>query len=124
MTNTWVLNYLTADERRAYVASLDELGADRDLSWVFVEMPVLGTRASRPTIRTADRLGARARALARRPAHRRAPRRGPSPRLLAPLGAWRHRRDPAPRLVDGPVMPMRGVTSDVVGRRRAVVDDA
>ncbi len=41
ITNTWVLNYLPADDRRAYVASLDELGTRRDLSWVFLEMPFM-----------------------------------------------------------------------------------
>jgi hypothetical protein len=41
VTNTWVLNYLTADDRRAYVAALDALGAQRDISWIFVEMPLL-----------------------------------------------------------------------------------
>jgi hypothetical protein len=41
ITNTWVLNYLTADERSAYVAALDGLGVERDLSWIFLEMPLL-----------------------------------------------------------------------------------
>ena len=41
ITNTWVLNYLSSAERAAYVANLDELGARRDLSWVFAESPVL-----------------------------------------------------------------------------------
>ncbi len=41
VTNTWVLNYLTAAERMAYLASLDELGMQRDLSWIFLEMPLL-----------------------------------------------------------------------------------
>jgi hypothetical protein len=41
ITNTWVLNYLSSDERRDYVGALDELGAQRDLSWIFLEMPLL-----------------------------------------------------------------------------------
>lgn len=41
VTNTWVLNYLTADERIAYLAELDRLGAARDLSWVYAEAPAL-----------------------------------------------------------------------------------
>jgi hypothetical protein len=39
--NSWVLNYLTADERRAYVAELDRLGAGRDLSWLYAEAPAM-----------------------------------------------------------------------------------
>jgi hypothetical protein len=41
VTNTWVLNYLAGDERRAYLAMLERCGAERDLSWVFAESPVL-----------------------------------------------------------------------------------
>ena len=37
--NTWVLNYLPLDRRRAYVAELDRIGAGRDLSWVVAESP-------------------------------------------------------------------------------------
>ena len=39
--NTWVLNYLTEAQRLAYVAELDRLGASRDLSWIYAEMPFL-----------------------------------------------------------------------------------
>jgi hypothetical protein len=39
--NTWVLNYLSDDQRRAYVSELDRLGASSDLSWIFAEMPAL-----------------------------------------------------------------------------------
>ena len=39
--NSWVLSYLSEEERRAYVERLDELGAARDLSWIFVESPAL-----------------------------------------------------------------------------------
>ena len=41
VTNTWVLNYLSAPERRAYRATLERCGRERDMSWVFVESPVL-----------------------------------------------------------------------------------
>jgi hypothetical protein len=57
VTNTWVLNYLTADERAAYVDALDALGAHLDLSWIFAESPYLtqnlpGPRADRASERT------------------------------------------------------------------------
>jgi hypothetical protein len=39
--NSWVLNYLTPAERAAYVAELDRIGAERDLSWLFLESPGL-----------------------------------------------------------------------------------
>ena len=39
--NSWVLNYLTPDERLAYVAELDRIGAERDISWLFLESPGL-----------------------------------------------------------------------------------
>ena len=41
VTNTWVLNYLSPDERTAYVDRLDAAGTQRDLSWVFAEAPAL-----------------------------------------------------------------------------------
>jgi hypothetical protein len=41
VTNSWVLNYLTPDERVAYLAELDRIGAERDLSWVYAEAPAL-----------------------------------------------------------------------------------
>jgi hypothetical protein len=41
VTNTWVLNYLSADERRAYLEGLDRCGRQRDISWVYAESPVL-----------------------------------------------------------------------------------
>jgi hypothetical protein len=57
VTNTWVLNYLTADERAAYVDALDALGARLDLSWLFAESPYLtqnlpGPRGDRAADRT------------------------------------------------------------------------
>lgn len=39
VTNSWVLNYLTDDARRAYVAELDRLGNEGDLSWIIAEAP-------------------------------------------------------------------------------------
>ena len=39
VTNSWVLNYLTPSQRTAYVATLDELGNQRDLSWIIAESP-------------------------------------------------------------------------------------
>jgi hypothetical protein len=41
VTNTSVLNYLSPDERRAYLDALEHCGRQRDLSWVFAESPVL-----------------------------------------------------------------------------------
>lgn len=41
VTNSWVLNYLTSDQRLAYLAELDRIGAERDLSWVYLEAPAL-----------------------------------------------------------------------------------
>ncbi len=41
VTNSWALNYLTGAQRSAYVAALEQQGAVRDLSWVFVEAPAL-----------------------------------------------------------------------------------
>lgn len=39
--NTWVLNYLTGEQRVAYVQALDDVGARRDLSWISIESPAL-----------------------------------------------------------------------------------
>jgi hypothetical protein len=41
VTNTWVLNYLSVDERVEYVRELDRIGSTMDLSWVFLESPGL-----------------------------------------------------------------------------------
>ena len=41
VTNSWVLNYLTAAQRVDYLAELDAIGAERDLSWVYAEAPAL-----------------------------------------------------------------------------------
>jgi hypothetical protein len=40
VTNSWVLNYLTAEERVSYLSELDRIGAVRDLSWVYAEAPI------------------------------------------------------------------------------------
>jgi hypothetical protein len=41
VTNSWVLNYLTSQQRVAYLAELERIGAERDLSWVYAEAPSL-----------------------------------------------------------------------------------
>jgi hypothetical protein len=41
ITNSWVLNYLTSDQRLAYLAELERVGGERDLSWVYAEAPAL-----------------------------------------------------------------------------------
>jgi hypothetical protein len=41
VTNTWVLNYLSAAERAAYVHVLDAVGTHVDLSWIYLESPYL-----------------------------------------------------------------------------------
>jgi len=41
VTNSWVLNYLTATQRIAYLNGLDAIGERRDLSWILAESPVL-----------------------------------------------------------------------------------
>ena len=101
VTNTWVLNYLTGDERRAYLESFDALGAERDLSWIFLEAPALVPElpVRDPTEYQSVLVLVRWRGGRRigRP-----PRCRPSPRLLASLGA---RHDPTPRLIDRPSDP-------------------
>jgi hypothetical protein len=49
VTNTWVLNYLTGEERAAYVRALDSVGTRLDLSWVYVESPYLTPELPGPT---------------------------------------------------------------------------
>jgi len=39
VTTTWVMNYLTEEQRRAFVAEVERLGRERDLIWVFAEGP-------------------------------------------------------------------------------------
>lgn len=39
ITTSWVLSYLSDEQRAAFVAALDERGRERDLSWVYLEAP-------------------------------------------------------------------------------------
>jgi len=39
ITTSWVMNYLTPDQRRSFVAELDRIGASIDFSWVIAESP-------------------------------------------------------------------------------------
>ncbi len=39
VTTSWVLNYLTGEQRTRYVDTLDTIGGTRDLSWVIAESP-------------------------------------------------------------------------------------
>jgi hypothetical protein len=39
VTNSWVLNYLPHDTRLEYVAELERLGSEMDISWVIAEAP-------------------------------------------------------------------------------------
>jgi len=41
VTNSWVLNYLTAHARIEYLRELERVGAERDVSWVYAEAPAL-----------------------------------------------------------------------------------
>jgi len=41
VTNSWVLNYLTSEQRVAYLAELDRIGEHTDMSWAYVEAPGL-----------------------------------------------------------------------------------
>lgn len=53
VTNSWVLSYLTGEQRTRYVATLDSVGATRDLSWVIAESPAETPELPVPT-RDAD----------------------------------------------------------------------
>lgn len=41
VTSSWVMNYLSAEQRRQFVAELDRIGAGTDLSLVYAESPAL-----------------------------------------------------------------------------------
>lgn len=41
VTDSWVLNYLDAGKRRAFVDALEQLASTRDLTWCAVESPTL-----------------------------------------------------------------------------------
>jgi len=48
IVNTWVLAYLDEHERRRYSRLIDEIGAHRDLTWVYAEAPDDCTGLDRP----------------------------------------------------------------------------
>ncbi len=56
VTNSWVLNYLSTEARRRYVAILDELGQRFDLSWVLAESPAQTVGLPIPTTEPAEEL--------------------------------------------------------------------
>lgn len=39
VTNCWVLNYLSVEQRQAYLQILDDVGGSTDLSWIYAESP-------------------------------------------------------------------------------------
>ena len=41
ITSSWALNYFTPDARGAFVETLEAIGAERDVSWLFAESPAL-----------------------------------------------------------------------------------
>lgn len=41
VTTSWVLNYVTPEQRRAFVATLDSCASSAELSWVYAENPVI-----------------------------------------------------------------------------------
>lgn len=49
VTTSWVLNYLPGDQRTAFGAMLDRIGATADVSWVVVESPALTPELPWPT---------------------------------------------------------------------------
>jgi len=54
--NSWVLNYLTADARAAYLLELERAGSASDLSWVYAEAPAnIPELPNSPDPRGADR---------------------------------------------------------------------
>jgi hypothetical protein len=60
MITSWTLNYLTNDEQRNVISSLERIGADRDLAWVALESPAEVTPLAEiaPAIESDDRLTA------------------------------------------------------------------
>jgi hypothetical protein len=54
--NSWVLNYLTGEERGRYVATLDALGAEIDLSWLIAESPALTPELPVPSTSDSEHL--------------------------------------------------------------------
>ncbi|MCW5954547.1 MAG: DUF2332 family protein, partial [Propionibacteriaceae bacterium] len=49
VTTSWVLSYLSDDQRAAFVAALSERGRRRDLSWVYLEAPAYAPGLPRPS---------------------------------------------------------------------------
>jgi hypothetical protein len=56
VTNSWVLNYLPQDARAEYVAMLDQLGEERDLSWIIAEAPAQTAGLPVPTTDPAEEI--------------------------------------------------------------------
>ena len=56
ITTSWVLSYLTTDQRHAFVEQLDTIGADIDLSWVIGEAPALTPGLPVPTTEEPEHL--------------------------------------------------------------------
>lgn len=54
--NSWVLNYLTFEQRLEYVAALDSLGRQIDLSWLSAESPAATGGLPIPTTSPAEEL--------------------------------------------------------------------
>ena len=54
--NSWVLNYLTGERRARYVATLDALGAEIDLSWLIAESPALTPELPVPSTSESEHL--------------------------------------------------------------------
>jgi hypothetical protein len=76
VTNSWVLNYLSEPRRRDYVAALDALGAQLDLSWIAAESPAQTVGLPIPTNTTS----------------------GPEHRTVLSLTTWRQGRRVVRRL--------------------------
>lgn len=49
ITTSWVLSYFSEDEQRRFVDALDDVGRQRDLSWVVAESPAQTTGLPIPT---------------------------------------------------------------------------
>lgn len=54
ITNSWVLNYFTAEQRQAYLDELDRIGSTRDLSWIWFESPQLTPELPAPDAQLTD----------------------------------------------------------------------
>ncbi|HEX2705169.1 MAG TPA: DUF2332 family protein, partial [Candidatus Lustribacter sp.] len=56
LTTTWVLNYLGPAGQAGFVAELDRVGAELDLSWVIAESPAQSPALPVPTTATPEEL--------------------------------------------------------------------